>query len=183
MHVLTDELLNRYQACEEADDWGRIEYPRRSWKEFNEIGIEEARNHLRSVLTEEDYRLVRQTACRLFDSEAEQPKKYVLHGDTGVHNFVYRDSKLIGVIDPSPMAGPILYDFLYAFCSSPDDLNMETLLTAFDTLQRVRIERSRLIEEVLIQLYCRIGLSVRHHPHDLPGYLEAWTYWTALCRP
>ncbi|GGO03141.1 phosphotransferase [Saccharibacillus kuerlensis] len=141
MKLLTCELLNRYEECENIEHWGRMEYPRRTWKEFNEISIEEARINLGSVLTENDYRYVRQTADRLFDSQTEQAKKYLLHGDTGVHNFVYRDSALIGIIDPSPMAGPILYDFLYAFCSSPDDLNMETLLNAFDDLEQVRIER------------------------------------------
>ncbi|NGZ76683.1 phosphotransferase [Saccharibacillus alkalitolerans] len=182
MKALTVGLLNRYEPCEDADYWGRTEYPRASWREFNEIGIEEARINLGNVLTEDDYRYVKQTADKLFDSEAEQGAKYGLHGDTGVHNFVYRDSALIGVIDPSPMAGPILYDFLYAFCSSPDDLNIETLLAALDDLEHVQIRRPRLIEETLIQLYCRTGLSVKHHPHDLPGYLEAWSYWTALCR-
>lgn len=185
MRRLTQELLNRYVRCEDAGYWGRPEYPRASWQHFNEIGIEEARGNLGSVLTDDDYRCVKQTAERLFAphavrSGAEPTEKYWLHGDTGVHNFVYCEEALVGVIDPSPMAGPILYDFLYAFCSSPDDLNLETLLAAFDLLERVQVERSRLIEETRIQLYCRIGLSVKHHPHDLPGYLEAWKHWNAL---
>ncbi|MNC56147.1 hypothetical protein D3C75_1057230 [compost metagenome] len=101
----------------------------------------------------------------------------MLHGDTGVHNFVYRGNRLVGVIDPSPMAGPLIYDFTNAFCSSPDDLNLETLFAAFELLKPVTVERSRLIREVIFQLYCRIGICARVHPHDLEEYLKAWETW------
>lgn len=181
MARLTTELLNQYEQCEQEAPWGRIGYgPRRTWKEFNIFGIEEARINLNGTLPQDDYEYVRSVAETLFEHDAGQSRKYLLHGDTGVHNFVYREEALVGVIDPSPMVGPILYDFLYAFCSSPDDLNLETLLAAVDLLNHAQVERSRLIEETRIQLYCRIGLSVKHHPHDLPGYLEAWKHWKTL---
>ncbi|MNN65945.1 hypothetical protein D3C81_1814890 [compost metagenome] len=118
----------------------------------------------------------------MFNIDSEQGGKYLLHGDTGVHNFVYNNSTLIGVIDPSPMVGPIIYDFLYAFCSSPDDINTETLFTAYDFLEQGNVDKSRLVEEVIIQLYCRIGLSVKHHPNDLTEYTKAWEYWKQLCK-
>ena len=104
----------------------------------------------------------------------------MLHGDCGVHNFVYDQNVLKGVIDPSPIVGPVLYDFIYAFCSSPDDLSLETLISTVTLLNHVSIERSRLIEEVIIQLYCRIGICLKHHPHDLADYLKAWDYWKVL---
>ncbi|MHA0858395.1 hypothetical protein ACH8E3_16155 [Paenibacillus sp. CMAA1364] len=72
------------------------------------------------------------------------------------------------------MVGPLIYDFTYAFYSSSDDLNMENLYTAYDQLEQGLIDRKRLIDKVTIQLYCRIGLRVKHHPDDLPEYLEAW---------
>lgn len=182
MALLTRELLNRYEESEQDVPWGRIGYgPRPTWKDFNDVSIQEARINLGDTLTEEDYDYVHSVADRLFADEDKQGRKYLLHGDTGVHNFVYRDSTLIGVIDPSPIIGPILYDFLYAFCSSPDDLTVETLLEAYDTLEHETFDKTRLIHEMLIHLYCRTGLSVRHHPHDLPGYLEAWAYWKKLC--
>lgn len=112
----------------------------------------------------------------------DQIVSFQSYGDTGVHNFVYNNETLIGVIDPSPMVGPIVYDFLYAFCSSPDDINPDTLFAAADLLEYGNIERTRLIEEALIQLYCRIGLSVRHHPNDLKEYIQAWEYWKQLCK-
>lgn len=160
--------------------WGRIEYPRRTWQEFNDISIEEARVNIGNELSMDDYNLVKLTANKLFDNDLEQGGRFVLHGDTGVHNFVYHESALIGVIDPSPMVGPLIYDFVYAFCSSPDDIHIDTLFSAYDLLEQGRVEKNRLITETLIQLYCRIGLSIKHHPSDLPEYLKAWRYWKQL---
>ncbi|WP_152392772.1 aminoglycoside phosphotransferase family protein [Paenibacillus guangzhouensis] len=117
----------------------------------------DTRNDWGSLLSTEDYRRVESIFERLSKNE-DQEVKYLLHGDTGVHNFVYYENSLVGVIDPSPMIGPMLYDFTYAFCSSPDDLNLETLMTAYQLLHHEPIEQSRLIEEVIFQLYCRIGI-------------------------
>ncbi|MBQ4898735.1 hypothetical protein KB559_07790 [Paenibacillus sp. Marseille-P2973] len=182
LKILIMELLNKYVEHKETSTWGRIEYPRKTWNEFNEISIDEARMNLRNVLSTEDYNYVKLKASKLFFDDSKQGNKYLLHGDTGVHNFVYNNETLIGVIDPSPMVGPIVYDFLYAFCSSPDDINSDTLFAAADLLEHGNIERTRLIEETLIQLYCRIGLSVRHHPNDLKEYIQAWEYWKQLCK-
>jgi hypothetical protein len=44
------------------------------------------------------------------------------------------------------------------------------------------IEKIRLMEETLFQLYCRIGICLRHHPHDLESYLKAWDYWKGITR-
>ncbi|MGF7049611.1 thiamine kinase-like enzyme [Paenibacillus sp. DS2015] len=175
--VLIQEIFNKYIKYQDSDKWGRIEYPCDSWKEFNDISIEEAKDNIRNNLAEEDYLFVKSLSNTLFEKDKEQGDRFLLHGDTGVHNFVYDQSKLVGVIDPSPMVGPLIYDFIYAFCSSSDDLNMETLFTAYDQLEQGLIDRKRLIDEVTIQLYCRIGLSVKHDLDNVTEYLKAWKEW------
>ncbi|AZK47922.1 phosphotransferase [Paenibacillus lentus] len=179
---LTQDLFNNYIKYQGESMWGRLEYPRQSWKEFNDISIEEARINIGNELSNDDYKLVKSTADHLFANDLEQGERFLLHGDTGVHNFVYHDSTLVGVIDPSPMVGPIIYDFIYAFCSSPDDLNKETLIAAYESLEQGRVNKSRLIAETLIQLYCRIGLSIKHHPSDFTEYKKAWEDWKKICR-
>lgn len=173
LSLLVTELLNHYQIDESTNTWGNFIAPYHSWREFNERGITEARKNLDTLLPTEDYDKVKS----LLDSTSTVNKKYLLHGDTGVHNFVFDKTILTGVIDPSPVSGPLIYDFAYAFCSSPDDLNLETLCTAFDLLHDPSIEKSRLIEEVILQLYCRIGICAKVHPHDLKDYLKAWDCW------
>ncbi|WP_379139140.1 phosphotransferase [Paenibacillus sp. sgz500958] len=178
---LVDELLNKYCPIQESTLWGRMEYPLQTWREFNEISIEEARFNIGDVLTLDDYKFVQSQVLKCHSGESSQDQRYLLHGDAGVHNFVFDRSSLIGVIDPSPMIGPFLYDFAYAFCSSPDDIHIDTLMAAFDHLKQGSVSQTRLIDEVSVQLYCRVGLSIKHHPQDLPEYLEAWEYWKRLC--
>lgn len=182
MRSLVIDLFNNYVEYQETTGWGRLEHPLETWKEFNHISIDEAKMNLGNVLSLEDYNYVTLKSDELFSEDSEQGKKYFLHGDTGVHNFVYNDSKLVGVIDPSPMVGPIIYDFLYAFCSSPDELNLTILFSASELLEQGRVDKTRLIKEALVHLYCRVGLSVKHHPHDLTEYLQAWEEWKQLCK-
>lgn len=182
LSLFVKELLNKYKKYQDESIWGRIECPRRSWKEFNDIGIEEARSNIGNILTTEDYKFIKSQSHKLFGEDPEHGGRYLLHGDTGVHNFVFNQSKLVGVIDPSPMVGPLIYDFMYAFCSSPDDINIDTLYTAFNCLEHGYIDRSRLIDEVSVQLYCRVGLSAKHHPNDLSEYIKAWEHWKGLCK-
>lgn len=174
-HVVT-ELLNKYTVYTSDHTWGRLEYPCHSWYEFNASGIGEARTSIGAMLPVGDHVFIESLSHKLFNN-AESRIRYLLHGDTGVHNFVFDKYSLVGVIDPSPMVGPLIYDFMYAFCSSPDDLNVETLFAAFDLLEHEPMDRVTLIQEAAIQLYCRIGICLRHHPEDLEGYLAAWQYW------
>lgn len=176
LSLLVTELLNGYQKDTHTAQWGGLADPCNSWLEFNLRGLKGAQRNIGNLLPVEDYDKVHSLIERI--SKVEQ--KYLLHGDTGVHNFVFSDSVLTGIIDPSPVFGPMIYDFAYAFCSSPDDLNLETLFTAFDLLHNQSIEKSRLIEEVALQLYCRIGICAKVHPHDLKDYLKAWDYWKVL---
>ncbi|MFC0216690.1 phosphotransferase [Paenibacillus chartarius] len=173
MKRLVRDLLNHYVPDRCTEGWGRLEAPASTWQQFHERSLEEARADIGDLLSYADYERVKS----LLPVISVGHHKCLLHGDTGVHNFVFREHRLVGVIDPCPMAGPLLYDFTYAFCSSPDDLNEETLFAVYDLLRHAPFERARLRDEVLFQLYCRIGICVRHHPHDLPGYLQAWKSW------
>ncbi|MBP3961528.1 phosphotransferase [Paenibacillus lignilyticus] len=171
---LTADLLNHYREVEQSD-------PSLVWDDHTLDGLDFAKNEMGSLLPEADYELVVSIAIKLLVYREARPD-YWLHGDCGVHNFVYREQQLVGVIDPTPMAGPLLYDFIFAFVSSPDDLTMETLLAALELLDHEPMEREELVWEVVVGLYYRIGVCLLHHPHDLPAYLEAWNYWKALVR-
>ncbi|GAB6989870.1 hypothetical protein [Paenibacillus pini] len=177
--LLIKELLNHYEIYQQTDKWGFwLNDPCQTWRDFIDRGVEYARINVGNLLPVEDYHQVKSFVRNI--STGEGHERFLLHGDCGVHNFVYDQNALKGVIDPSPIVGPVLYDFIYAFCSSPDDLNLETLISTFTLLNHESIEKSRLIEEVIIQLYCRIGICLKHHPHDLADYLKAWNYWKVL---
>lgn len=102
---------------------------------------------------------------------------YLIHGDCGIHNFIFRDKILGGVIDPTPMIGLPHYNVIYAFFSSPQDLKKETLDAGFSQMTAALPESSQLYKEVQIGLYQRLAICLKHHPADFPVYLEAWEYW------
>lgn len=177
MTILIEELLNKYKKVNK-DNWGRVNgIHRNSWAEFNQSSLEFAQNSIGDFLPIEDHKRVELLVNKMKTYE-HQEEKYYLHGDAGVHNFVYKGNKLNGIIDPSPLIGPKIYDFTYAFCSSPDSLNLRTLLSSFSLLtQDNPFNKERLLEEVLFQLYTRIGVCIKVHPDDLSGYLKAWKEW------
>ena len=175
MTILIKGLFNEYKKVDEATPWGRINgTPRSSWSEFNQISLAYAQRNIGNALPLEDHQKVELLVNKL-KGYSHLEEKYYIHGDTGVHNFVYFNQRLNGVIDPSPLIGPKMYDFTYAFCSSPDNLDLDTLLPLFALWNSDdSYTEERLLDEVLFQLYTRIGICIKVHPHDLADYLDAW---------
>jgi hypothetical protein len=178
MTILIRELFTKYNKINNDTSWGRVNGIHRStWSDFNQISFQLAQESIGSHLPNEDHRRVAGLVKKLRDYHNLE-EKYYLHGDTGIHNFVYYSNKLVGVIDPSPLIGPRIYDFTYAFCSSPDSLNLETLLPLFAIWKdNTPFTEKRLIDEVIFQLYTRIGVCFKVHPQDLSSYMKAWSKW------
>lgn len=131
MARLTKELFNHYKKVDQDIPWGRVNgTKRKSWSEFNQISLESAKANIGDLLSSEDHKRVASVVNNLSSYHIHE-EKYYLHGDTGVHNFVFSANVIKGVIDPSPLIGTRIYDFTYAFCSSPDSLDLNTLLTSF----------------------------------------------------
>ncbi|MEK3980783.1 hypothetical protein MKY37_17275 [Psychrobacillus sp. FSL K6-2836] len=178
MTIIVEELFNKYKKADENVSRGRVTGINRNlWADFNLESLEYAKANIGDLFSIEEHRRVEVLVNKLNTYEYQE-EKYYLHGDAGVHNFVFNDNKLNGIIDPSPLVGPRIYDFTYAFCSSPDDLDLGTLFTSFSLLNLDNsIDNSMLLEEVLFQLYTRIGICKKVHPQDLDAYLEAWKEW------
>lgn len=178
MARLTKELFNHYKKVDQDIPWGRVNGTKRnSWSEFNQISLESAKANIGDLLSSEDHKRVASLVSNLSNYHLHE-EKYYLHGDTGVHNFVFSANEIKGVIDPSPLIGPRIYDFTYAFCSSPDSLDISTLMTSFSLWNgNTYITNERLLDEVILQLYTRIGVCIKVHPHDLNDYMQAWREW------
>ncbi|MDA1773548.1 aminoglycoside phosphotransferase family protein [Bacillus cereus] len=169
---LVKEVINKYEVATEVDGWGWKESPVQSWSEFLTKNVIEAHENVRRYISEEEYRTVLKLANR--DVGINQP--FLLHGDLGFHNFIFKENELHGVIDPLPVLGDPMYDLMYAFCSTPENLTKETIDYAMKQCVFHKKDRD-LYEEIVIGLYLRIDRCLRHHPKDLEDYLEAWRYW------
>jgi fructosamine-3-kinase len=138
--------------------------------------VKEATNIVNSYLEKEDINLV----VKLVNNPNRKSitsSPFLLHGDLSVHNFVWSEGHLTGVIDPAPVFGEPLYDLIYAFCSSPEDITVEVIESAASHLSNNGKKSTHILyEEVLIGLYLRLASCVKHHSQDLDDYLNAWGY-------
>lgn len=176
LFTLVQKVIHTYKPAMKMDQWGWKEEPVDSWQVFLLERVMEANETVKSYITEEDFH----TVLKLVHSPnrtrySNQP--YLLHGDCGFHNFIFNEHKLYGVIDPLPVLGDPIYDFIYAFCSTPEDLTKEIIGEVVEKSVFHNRTRNVLYEEVVIVLYCRLDTCMRHHPEDLEAYLQAWRYW------
>lgn len=172
-------LLNNYKPAPKDTGWGWANQPADSWQSFqlNEIVI--ASKTIASLLDTEDHQFV----YNLVKNNNMDSRAFLLHGDCGMHNFIFNGGQLSGVIDPTPVIGDPIYDFIYAFCSSPDDLTKETIDSGVKhLLMNSEINSLILYEQVIIALYIRLETSIIHHPNDFEEYLKAWYYWKDIIK-
>lgn len=174
--TLVKEVLNHLQPVTRSG-WGWTEATSNSWGAFLEQEFIEVKRTLNAYLPEKDHLLV----ARLIEQIKHKPMRfqtYLLHGDCGVHNFIFQEGKLTGVIDPIPLIGEPLYDLIYAFCSSPEELTEDVILKASAELTvGSNLADIGLYEHILLGLYMRMNACIHHHPNDLKAYMQAWSYW------
>ncbi|MBO9129560.1 phosphotransferase [Bacillus sp. 165] len=177
LSFLSCHIINNYRSIPNINTWGWLEEPKDSWESFLVSRVIEAHETIGSYLSEEDYKLIYELAQRSKEIRSEKGP-YLIHGDFGVHNFLFDGEQLVSVIDPTPVSGEPVYDLIYAFCSSPDDLHLEVIQPAVALLHTWRPKNEiELYKEVLLGLYCRIATCIRWHQQDLPQYLSAWNRW------
>jgi hypothetical protein len=174
---LVHRMINHYVQPERPGLYEWAEEP-----ELVRHNMAYSRSVIGSHLEEADHLFI-QEICIRRSRRVSEDGLYVLHGDFGVHNFLFAEGVLSGIIDPWPVTGRPLYDLLYAFCSSPDDLELSILLTAVRQMNTGPIHLPDLIEDMMIALYSRISTCLCHHPEDLAAYQVAWKKWRQMGMP
>ncbi len=179
LQTLVKDFIHFYQPIKH-NGFGYMDEPVQTWTEFLRNSATESKNIIGAILSEEDHHFILQLIDR---NRLKERGQYLLHGDCGIHNFIFYKGHLHGIIDPTPIIGDPIYDLIYAFCSSPDDLTVETLKPAIDLFHKKMLlprKYDNIYEEVIIGLYLRIASCIKHHPYDLDKYLSYWNYWKNL---
>lgn len=180
LQALIEKFINHYKKVSIEECFGCVDERTESWIHFLWNEIMEVHKVVNPYLAKKEHDYVWEVFDILKNNYIEK-EPFLLHGDCGVHNFIYEDNRLKGVIDPTPVIGYPLYDVIYAFCSSPEDLTKETIDAAISYLTTItEKEYTFLYEQVLIGLYLRLGSCIKHHPTDLEEYLKAWFYWKEI---
>jgi hypothetical protein len=189
--AIAEGLLSQYVPVPSGNP-GRLHAPWlppnfawRTWQQFLGAVLYGRHDQVHAHLPSDAAALVKDLAASPH-RHADGPL-YLMHGDCGAHNFVFRDGRLVAVIDPAPMVGEPIFELAFAFASWPADLTLDAIMPAAEVLERSgrwhpppRARRRALVEEVLISLYSRVGTFVVNRPDDVPAYLDAWTRWTGL---
>ncbi|CAM3877820.1 phosphotransferase family protein [Alkalicoccus chagannorensis] len=174
LSTLLTAFVSQYAGVPKERGWGATDEPSASWQDFLLEEIEEAQRVIGTHLEESDASFVRNLVLQT--SEKKEP--HLLHGDFGVHNFLFHEGKLSGILDPAPVLGDPVYDVVYAFCSSPEELHLQTLEEIESELfEQTGWNLPDIFGQVVIGLYLRLAICLKHHPDDFPTYLEAWRYW------
>ncbi|PGS56043.1 phosphotransferase [Bacillus sp. AFS041924] len=175
MCTLVENVLNHYVQVPEGSA------PEPSARLSCSISdFEWVRDVIGKHLGEEDFQFVVELSRQAVEIKNGRTS-YLLHGDFGLHNFLFDEGRLTGVIDPTVAKDELIYDLVYAFCSTPDDLDLDTIQPAAAMLKDWHpADTAGLHREVLLVLYRRIACCIYYHPHDLEGYLQAWAYWRGL---
>lgn len=83
-----------------------------------------------------------------------------IHGDLGVHNIIFNDQKIKGIIDPTTMIGDYRYDIIYFIFSSSKiekHINYRNL---------VNLLGKDVINLIVILLYSRISKLYKYSSND-----------------
>ncbi len=122
------ELVNSYKEFR-YDGYGYLEEDHKSWIEFLK---DEA---IYSISRVKDVEIdTSKVDAALEVIKKYNIKKYLIHGDFGVHNFIMNKGSVY-VIDLMPVVGDRLYDFYFALFSSIkifNKLSKEKILSYFD---------------------------------------------------
>lgn len=163
------DLSKQYTTCTKSD-FGYLNEEVSSWSRFLKDEIAYSSLNLKQHIPSK----------KIVNKCVEVLEKYpfdkkLLHGDFGTHNFIQKDGKLVGVIDPMPVIGDSLYDLLFAVVSNVDLLKNVSL----DKLYSLIDEPHEKIDAMFtIVLYCRVSRCLKYHPKDIDVYMDVWNELT-----
>lgn len=161
------KIANSY-ADYDKEGFGYYEEKVNTWEEFLESEIQASSKNVKEYIKDNKEVFDCINILKKYDF-----KKKVLHGDFGTHNFIKKDKKFVGVIDPQTVIGDKLYDILFAIVSNVDILNSVTL----EKLEVIiNEEKEKIYSMLMIVLYSRISRCLKYHREDINDYMEYWNY-------
>lgn len=160
-------IINLYKKIN-IDGFGEIFNRVDSWSEFLNREVELKRKDI--PFEKEKYLKVKKSinVIKLFKFE-----KKLIHGDLGIYNILFKDEKIIGVIDPRVIIGDALYDFIFFYLSH---INIIKNIEIEDIINMLKNEaKEKIINLMYLLLYDRIAIETKNHrDYVLKEYYELW---------
>ncbi len=161
------DIINSYKKIN-IDGYGEIFNRVDSWSEFLNKEVDLKRKDI--PFEKEKYLKVKKAinVIKLFKFE-----KKLLHGDLGIYNILFKDERIVGVIDPRVIIGDALYDFIFFYLSH---INIIKNIDIEDIINMLKNEaREKIINLMYLLLYDRIAIETKNHrEYVLEEYYKLW---------
>lgn len=160
-------IINLYKKIN-IDGFGEIFNRVDSWSEFLNREVELKRKDI--PFEKEKYLKVKKAinVIKLFKFE-----KKLIHGDLGIYNILFKDERIVGVIDPRVIIGDALYDFIFFYLSH---INIIKNIEIEDIINMLKNqEKEKIINLMYLLLYDRIAIETKNHrEYVLEEYYKLW---------
>lgn len=159
----------------EIDGYGFVLDKQKSWVGFFENELKNRKHFALSVLSEDEYLKVEKSLNVI---EKYSINKALLHGDFGVHNILFNNNQVVGVIDPETMLGDRIYDFITLIFSDVrlcKDLDINDVYLFLDNEPFEKVKAM-----IILVLFDRIIRCVRHNIPDIDIYISLWNYYANM---
>ncbi|MFI3260829.1 MAG: phosphotransferase [bacterium] len=147
----------------ETEYYGYVINPNKSWFNFLREEVEHSSLNVGEFL---DKNIALDAVKEL---EKYSFTKRMIHGDFGLHNFIFENDKLIGVIDPQSVIGDNLYDIMFAIVSNPSILSN---LDIEEIANIIEEDYNKVLNMFKIVFFCRVSRCLKHHKEDFEYYMN-----------
>lgn len=144
------------------DSYGYLYEDHKSWYDFLKDEVDYSKNAIKELNINIDRVYKELDNIKKYDI-----KKYLIHGDFGVHNFILSNGE-VKVIDPMPVVGDRLYDFYFSLFSSTRLFSVLKESTILDYFEGDIEYKKSLMFVVLFIRMCRCYV---YHKEDFDTYL------------
>ena len=97
-----------------------------------------------------------------------------MHGDFGLHNMLFLNGELVGMIDPQPLIGDPLYEFIFCVLSDKDVAIHEIVSNIYSYVPNESKEKVDAM--ILFVLFGRIARCVKYHLSELNYFVDLWNF-------
>lgn len=173
MELLRDIILitKAYKICD-SDGYGYLK-KLGDYRQFFMNSIFQSSKRIKTLIDYQDYMMVKHK-IELITSEERHIDKYLLHGDFGINNCVFRNKKLVGVVNSASIVGEPIYDVIYALCSNIRFLSSIGVDNIYLALSDLGYSKDVINAYLIVVLYIRIGTCIKYDSYDLQDYLKFW---------
>lgn len=173
IHELNKTILNftqHYKNYQVKRGFGGLKNPHSSWYGFLKHLVTDAKKVLKNHFSKSDF-MVLQHALKVIKSHTFEKK--LLHGDLRLNNLVFLNGKLTGIIDPYPIMGDYIFDYLLYLFSSVQIMETVSLNNLHTQLNEPQDKIKALM---LITLFVKIKRMVKYSNQqtEVSAFMQLW---------